>query len=1234
MEMEGLSAICAGLGIVEEDESGNRIGYTKDDSCLENLKDLLRFLRRDDPQSRQVFKQVCKWSIVSKDLIPMMEYCQDDSNLVLNSVKVLVFLTMPIDPSSDDIPQQIEFLWGLKSSIVKSDILAIVVSLLETPLQNLESDTFTEDDWKLVQLLLTLFRNILAIQGITSQQKAVGTACQYLSLRDKCLELFFNENIMDIIMVLMQHVSGPSKLFRHDNLLLLEIIHYIFLGQDPALVARALLKDSKVIEDTKTSIGSLKSIMKEEAEKRKVSRKHMLSRHSQFSPTFTRLTMDGSTAVVKGNPASSHSSLLQPQKAHRGITKRLAWDHGTLPSTNDNILELLHNFVIQFLSGGYNILMKSIREDIEKEHPSIQNNDVSVFFQVVQFVTSFQHQKFSISEPNVNADMYKAFSEDDAETTLFKGRICGPIAASMNESMFQLVFSRWRNAYESLKETNNYKFLSVAGSLMKTMIRILDLVLKLLPEDSKEPQTARILLYKLFYDQTEEGMTQFLLNLIKTFNSFKQPKSDLADLVEMVHVIVRLMESLQVRGTLRVAKKARKVKKKKAVHDKTDNELPDRHGSTQTENDVPNDGQTTEPCITNPDAKDADVPVQVDETEISELHNENPEENIQQGNKKSDHTNVEPQSSTDDSGDEQPATNEVDFKVSSFVSALANSGIIHNLCWLLKFYKNNSAATNHYIICMLQRITDDLELSPMLYQLSLLIIFYDILEEQRTFPRKNYENIVKFLTRLVRKMLKKMKDYPLLFIEVLFWKTRRECHYINAENLLFELGNAKKQTANWGNSSGDGELGMSNGNGYVRRSIADALGDDEADVVINYDLGYQDDGDGRQEGQTSNHNTNKKKKNTNFGGNSVENEGSSKRKRRLVLNDDMVTKIKDLYEKFKDDPNCTRLIVESLEPESEISAAQVQNKLKQLGLQVAHKKRMPRASGASADLEGSSQGKTLRKKARVFTEDQEEMIKSLFEQFKDERRCAHMIANALDPNNTFSAAQISRKLKQLGLVSQKKRSQTKMNLTDEEVNDLSSDERLTSDDELLLSLKNRRKNKDKNQSSDDKLLSKENIYQNLSDDSDDEPLSSIFKSKNKDSSLSPQRNRNHLDDPDVETLGSIFKKTKKPLPKSKETKNEGTKDDENLDTVGVESWDRNDDSRMMDVDLDMNNNSLKDNSEAEITDLTIDNLNESTLVVDDAGLEDSDDDSTHATPVVTNSASRRKLRVVDLEDDD
>lgn len=66
--------------------------------------------------------------------------------------------------------------------------------------------------------------------------------------------------------------------------------------------------------------------------------------------------------------------------------------------------------------------------------------------------------------------------------------------------------------------------------------------------------------------------------------------------------------------------------------------------------------------------------------------------------------------------DHQPATNEVDFNVSRLISSLANNSVVQNVCWLLKHYKTNSYRTNHYIICMLRRFCEDLELAPMLYQ--------------------------------------------------------------------------------------------------------------------------------------------------------------------------------------------------------------------------------------------------------------------------------------------------------------------------------------------------------------------------------------------------------------------------------------------------------------------------------------------------------------------------------------
>jgi timeless len=119
MDSAVLSLTCAGLGAPEEDEDGGAVGYVKGEHCLgtpptptpcfvspqfgsatrpslisaaargrvsaDNLKDLQRLLRRDDPERREVFKQVCKWKIASRDLVPIIENYQADRNLVITA---------------------------------------------------------------------------------------------------------------------------------------------------------------------------------------------------------------------------------------------------------------------------------------------------------------------------------------------------------------------------------------------------------------------------------------------------------------------------------------------------------------------------------------------------------------------------------------------------------------------------------------------------------------------------------------------------------------------------------------------------------------------------------------------------------------------------------------------------------------------------------------------------------------------------------------------------------------------------------------------------------------------------------------------------------------------------------------------------------------------------------------------------------------------------------------------
>lgn len=59
----------------------------------------------------------------------LLEFC---------AVKVVVFLTMPVDTLSDGLSEQMEYVCNFKASFLSNDAIAVIVTLLEEPLEHLE----------------------------------------------------------------------------------------------------------------------------------------------------------------------------------------------------------------------------------------------------------------------------------------------------------------------------------------------------------------------------------------------------------------------------------------------------------------------------------------------------------------------------------------------------------------------------------------------------------------------------------------------------------------------------------------------------------------------------------------------------------------------------------------------------------------------------------------------------------------------------------------------------------------------------------------------------------------------------------------------------------------------------------------------------------------------------------------------------------------------------------------
>ncbi|BFI31474.1 hypothetical protein AXG93_4530s1190 [Marchantia polymorpha subsp. ruderalis] len=1026
MDEEGLATVCSTLGIFQENGNGHDI-YVKHSDCLESLKDIQRYMRRDHPESRDIFMQLGKWNIIRRDIVPLIVRYSEDHELVLNCVKVLVFLTMPIDPSSNQVSLQVEYLQHFRAALLDDDTIPVIMSLLEDPLQRLERGTPKDDDWRMFQLFLTLLRNLLAIPDSFTHHISAST--QFAYLKERLLEILFKESVMELVVALTQHTAGRHGGLRHDNHLILELIHHVLMGQRPDVVAAAADEQFKVKNQAEKSSETLRALMYEEKAQLK-SAKHDPALHSPFSGMFVRVAQDGTKTILTRTPHQSPLENLQRKpQIKRGPVKRVVPENHLLRPTNDHLQVLLKDFVTDFLASGYNVLMQTIKDDIRRERPENEAIDPVPFFQVVQFFTGYLCR---VAQKDQAKSRQSSSSVEDEIPS--QKHMCGSIASTMDEEMFSLVRSKWCLYIDEAQTTKDWGPVAAGVAVMKDMIHMLDIVLKrsgpMTAEGLQELRTARILVYKVFYDQTETGILQTVLSLLKGFDIHKQPRSFLSDLVEITHIVLRILEDATKEGTLRVLQKARRVSKKaksairKAekvppgpplVTEAPDVEERDSHEIAKTDE---NTSSFAEELSGIPDTETFSLDGVGVSDRAQEATAAGPTDNSTTGNTEAWGDNAEevgrnpaeiiPDEDNDDDDDAEleSMTKEVSLDVNQLVfRRFADNTIVRNYCWLLKYYTSNRVTTNYYVVRMLQRICEDRVLEPMLYQLSIFHTFYTILSDKQLQVTKDHKFVVGFLTKVVRGFFKKLKNQPMLYIELLFWKLKHECHNISADYMIHKLKKAV------GGSS----------KGPQRINIADALGDDEDSALqMRAEEGHGRsgaEGDDQDASEDDDHCDSR-----------TVNECSP-------LSESQEAQIKELFFKFKDKHDYASLIAHEVDSSSGITVEQVKRKLRDLGL-LEHKGKRRRPSDAQETNQYQKRGRIesgkpkrkssngvgsrKRNKSSLFTELQDEELKVLFERHCTSRQCSRTIAESF--GGQFTPAQVSRRLRSLGLMRQKPKS--------------------------------------------------------------------------------------------------------------------------------------------------------------------------------------------------------------------
>ncbi|XP_067022608.1 protein timeless homolog [Acropora muricata] len=799
--------------------------YYKSPDCLESLKDLIRFLRRDDTTC-EIRRQLGYSEVLQNDLVAILKSCSSKEGEIFDMViRLMVNLTQPaVLCFGNNIPEDrtgqhyyldlVTQLQSYKEAFTEKEVMSVIGRELGRLLQ-MEWDDRLEEDSLLIERILLLIRNILHVPANKQAEKRTDDDA---SIHDQVIWNLHTNGIDDLLLFI---ASSPDE--RRWSMHILEIVTLMFREQNAESLAKA--GQGRSTSEKKDDNRQLEILRQQELANKLTKARKFSGRHSRFGGTFYVQNMkaiDDKNQLIYHRPLPEvkNMSFDHNKTAPKKRKKQLpAKEMGEERRSTLSIRLFLKNFCLGFLENCYNPLMYLVKDNLK--HGRSQENDETYFLWSMRFFMEFsRHHDFRvdyISETlsvvsftdllNIIIKFYDGMESNKAETLVWGRRLHLAI-----------------QAYKEL--------------LFNVMCMIKS-------DDAKLRDHAKIIQGNIFY--TAEYRDTFLL-LLRKFHMTKHTKSYLGDLIEAFHIFLKMLEIYCSGKTHIVVQKTKKVTRKKKRTPSTvapvqlsaeeteqkwqdlasdlsawlqgnAGEIPESIVPFDAASEIPVDEQKTNALLQiqgflrNQQSADAvallraarDVWTEDELFGSAEMSAEDEFMCLNEIFK----MKLSPVNMTNDFGVEEGEeedtipeeeemaavqTRETEFSIQEFLNKLATPSVIQPYCWLLKFYKENKDVTNHAIVKMLHRVAVDLKTPSMLFQLSLFGSFQKILSDPAA---SHYKEIVKFSRYIVAKFFEKLPKNPVLLAELVIWKTAKDCYEIEEGYGSLEFRSKSTNVAAW-----------------------------------------------------------------------------------------------------------------------------------------------------------------------------------------------------------------------------------------------------------------------------------------------------------------------------------------------------------------------------------------------------------------------------------------------------
>ncbi|KAG0377054.1 Topoisomerase 1-associated factor 1 [Mortierella sp. AD032] len=356
--------------------------YVMGDECLECLKDIKKFIKYyEEAGNNEALTFLGKMNILEKDLIPiiLLNSPADNSTkerLVLACIELMVPMTWIIDyeelkklatAEEDDsvvgnLYEKNEILRGYKKAFLQPGVLSAIFAILLRPLE-VEYRVRTTRDTAIIRLGLSLFRNLVAIRD--SETSLTGSMDQFISsiMQDQLLERLQQENIMALLVTLAS--SSMDAQLAEWNSITMEIFYYIFTGVEPEDLLPPIISSGSVRNS------SLEELLQKEEKERQAQSTAGRKRHDRFGTTGEARLTDGRRVVLhqKGALFSSIDKQLDSVKKARAKTKRQKESDEFTKTISRSGTEILRNIALTMLESCFNHIEQG-REKIKFHHRS------------------------------------------------------------------------------------------------------------------------------------------------------------------------------------------------------------------------------------------------------------------------------------------------------------------------------------------------------------------------------------------------------------------------------------------------------------------------------------------------------------------------------------------------------------------------------------------------------------------------------------------------------------------------------------------------------------------------------------------------------------------------------------------------------------------------------------------------------------------------------------------------